>query len=99
MKNVNETFNFFHTLRAFNVSSFILLILLTLINISTLHASEGDYWSQEVNVFNFSCTDGDVDCWTDQRNSLETLPLEMYRPLEPSQVKYKHHICVYISSS
>ena len=94
MKNVNETFNFFHTLRAFNVSSFILLILLTLINISTLHASEGDYWSQEVNVFNFSCTDGDVDCWTDQRNSLETLPLEMYRPLEPSQVKYKHHICV-----
>ena len=54
MKNVNETFNFFHTLRAFNVSSFILLILLTLINISTLHASEGDYWSQEVNVFNFS---------------------------------------------
>jgi protein TorT len=93
MKNVNKTFNFFHNLRDFTASSFILL-LVTLLNISPSHAIEADYWSQEVNVFNFSCTDGDVDCWTDKRNSLETLPLEIYNPLKLSQVKSKHHICV-----
>ena len=93
MKNVNKTFNFFQSLRDFTASSFILL-LVTLLNISPSHAIEADYWSQEVNVFNFSCTDGDVDCWTDKRNSLETLPLEIYNPLKLSQVKSKHHICV-----
>tara|TARA_B100001142_G_scaffold144971_1_gene145924 strand:+ start:107 stop:418 length:312 start_codon:yes stop_codon:yes gene_type:complete len=86
MKNVNKTFNFFQSLRDFTASSFILL-LVTLLNISPSHAIEADYWSQEVNVFNFSCTDGDVDCWTDKRNSLETLPLEIYNLLSYRKLK------------
>ena len=73
-------------------SLFFLLFLIS--SISPTQANEGAYWSQSVNVFNFSCTDGDVDCWTDKRNSLETLPLQIYAPLKPNQVNNKHHICV-----
>ena len=79
-------------LRVRSVSSFFLLILIT--GIYSTHASEGAYWSQKVNVFNLSCTDGDVDCWTDNRNSLDTLSLQIYAPLKPQQVQNKHHICV-----
>ena len=94
MKYLNCTINSFQYLRALNISSFFLLFFIAFLNTTPLQAAEGDYWSQDVNVFNFSCTDGDVDCWTDKRNSLETLPLEIYSPLKPSQVQSKHHICV-----
>lgn len=59
-----------------------------------VYAYDGSYWTQNVNVFNLSCTDGDVACWIDERNALETLPLIMYKPLKASEVKKKHHICV-----
>jgi len=58
------------------------------------HADEENYWKQNVNVFNLSCTDGDVDCWIDERNALEKLPLVEYAPLKVSEVNKKHHICV-----
>jgi len=85
----------FYSIKYFRVTCASLFFLLFLISgIPTTQANEGDYWSQSVNVFNYSCTDGDVDCWTDTRNSLETLPLQVYSPLKPIQVKDKHHICV-----
>lgn len=59
-----------------------------------VYAYDGSYWTQNVNVFNLSCTDGDVACWIDERNALDTLPLIMYKPLKVSEVKKKHHICV-----
>ena len=59
-----------------------------------VYAYDGSYWTQNVNVFNLSCTDGDVACWIDERNALDTLPLIMYKPLKASEVKKKHHICV-----
>ena len=59
-----------------------------------VYAYDGSYWTQNVNVFNFSCTDGDVACWIDERNALDKLPLIMYEPLKASEVKKKHHICV-----
>ena len=59
-----------------------------------VYAYDGSYWTQNVNVFNLSCTDGDVACWTDERNALDKLPLIMYEPLKASEVKKKHHICV-----
>ena len=59
-----------------------------------VYAYDGSYWTQNVNVFNLSCTDGDVACWIDERNALESLPLIMYKPLKASEVKKKHHICV-----
>ena len=80
---------FNNILRLLCVSLFFLSFL-----ISTSQADEGNYWSQSVNVFNYSCTDGDVECWVDKRNSLETLTLQIYSPLKPTQVKNKHHICV-----
>ena len=73
--------------------------LVTFLNIPILslniaHADEENYWKQNVNVFNLSCTDGDVDCWIDERNALEKLPLVEYAPLKVSEVNKKHHICV-----
>ena len=73
--------------------------LVTFLNIPILslniaHADEENYWKQNVNVFNLSCTDGDVDCWIDERNALEKLPLVEYAPLIASEVKNKYHICV-----
>ena len=59
-----------------------------------VYAYDGSYWTQNVNVFNLSCTDGDVACWIDERNALDTLPLITYKPLKASEVKKKHHICV-----
>ena len=59
-----------------------------------VYAYDGSYWTQNVNVFNLSCTDGDVACWIDERNALDTLPLIMYEPLKASEVNKKHHICV-----
>ena len=59
-----------------------------------VYAYDGSYWMQNVNVFNLSCTDGDVACWIDERNALDTLPLITYKPLKASEVKKKHHICV-----
>ena len=102
MKNLNYIFCSFEYLkkivlkysRALNVTSFFVILATIGVNIPTTYASEADYWSQQVNVFNFSCTDGDVECWTDNANSLDTLPLEIYSPLKPSQVQDKHHICV-----
>ena len=73
----------------------ILLGLFFILNVPNfVYAYDGSYWSQNVNVFNFSCTDGDVACWIDERNALDTLPLVMYEPLKSSDVKKKHHICV-----
>ena len=80
--------------RALNITSFFIILATIGINIPTAYASEEDYWSQQVNVFNFSCTDGDVKCWIDNKNSLDNLPLEIYTPLKASQVQNKHHICV-----
>ena len=102
MKNLNYIFCSFEYLkkivlkysRALNVTSFFVILATIGVNIPTTYASEADYWSQQVNVFNFSCTDGDIECWTDNTNSLDTLPLEIYSPLKPSQVQDKHHICV-----
>ena len=91
-KNKNYIFYLIKYSRVTCASLFFLLLLIS--GIPTSQADEGDYWSQRVNVFNYSCTDGDVDCWTDKRNSLETLPLQVYSPLKPIQVKDKHHICV-----
>lgn len=74
-----------------------LLALSVLAIIGIFHSSlanEGDYWTQEVNTFNYSCTDGDVNCWTDERNALEKLPLVIYTPLKKSEVVKQHHICV-----
>ena len=59
-----------------------------------VYAYDGSYWTQNVNVFNLSCTDGDVACWIDERNALDRLPLIMYEPLKASEVNKKHHICV-----
>ena len=71
------------------------LVLIIILNVpNVVHAYDGSYWTQNVNVFNFSCTDGDVDCWVDERNALDTLPLIMYEPLTVSEVNNKHHICV-----
>ena len=69
-----------------------LIIILNAPNV--VYAYDGSYWAQNVNVFNVSCTDGDVDCWVDERNALNTLPLVMYEPLKLSEVNKKHHICV-----
>ena len=91
-KNKNSIFYSKKYFRTTCAPLFFLLFLISVI--PTSQADEGDYWSQSVNVFNYSCTDGDVDCWTDKRNSLETLPLQVYSPLKPIQVKGKHHICV-----
>ena len=78
------------------VTLFFLVILLniTSLSLTIANAEEGGYWTQNVNVFNLSCTDGDVDCWIDERNVLEKLPLVEYAPLIPSEVKKKYHICV-----
>ena len=78
------------------VTLFFLVILLniTSLSLTIANAEEGDYWTQNVNVFNLSCTDGDVDCWIDERNALEKLPLVEYAPLIASEVKNKYHICV-----
>ena len=71
------------------------LVLIIILNVpNVVHAYDGSYWTQNVNVFNFYCTDGDVDCWVDERNALDTLPLIMYEPLTVSEVNNKHHICV-----
>ena len=91
-KNKNYIFYSIKYFRATCASLFFLLFLISVI--PTSQADEGDYWTQSVNVFNYSCTDGDVDCWTDKSNFLETLPLQVYSPLKPIQVKDKHHICV-----
>ena len=91
-KNKNSIFYLKKYFRTSCASLFFLLFLISVV--PTSQADEGDYWSQSVNVFNYSCTDGDVDCWTDKRNSLETLSLQVYSPLKPIQVKGKHHICV-----
>ena len=91
-KNKNSIFYSKKYFRTTCAPLFFLLFLISVI--PTSQADEGDYWSQSVNVFNYSCTDGDVDCWTDKRNSLETLSLQVYSPLKPIQVKGKHHICV-----
>ena len=78
------------------VTLFFLVILLniTSLSLTIANAEEEGYWTQNVNVFNLSCTDGDVDCWIDERNVLEKLPLVEYAPLIPSEVKKKYHICV-----
>ena len=75
---------------------FFLVLLLNIpsLSLNIAHADEENYWKQNVNVFNFSCTDGDIDCWTDERNALEKLPLVEYAPLKASEVNKKHHICV-----
>ena len=72
----------------------VMLVNLTSLMLTIANAEEGDYWTQNVNVFNFSCTDGDIDCWIDERNALEKLPLVEYAPLIASEVKNKYHICV-----
>ena len=78
------------------VTPFFLVTLLNIpsVSLNIAHADEANYWEQEVNVFNLSCTDGDIACWIDERNALEKLPLVMYAPLKPSEVEKKHHICV-----
>jgi len=72
----------------------VMLVNLTSLILTIANAEEGDYWTQNVNVFNLSCTDGDVDCWIDERNALEKLPLVEYAPLIASEVKNKYHICI-----
>ena len=78
------------------VTQFFLVLLLNIpiLSLNIAHADEENYWKQNVNVFNFSCTDGDIDCWIDERNALEKLPLVEYAPLKASEVNKKHHICV-----
>jgi len=78
------------------VTPFFLVTLLNIpsVSLNIAHADEANYWEQEVNVFNLSCTDGDIACWIDERNALEKLPLVMYAPLKLSEVEKKHHICV-----
>jgi len=51
-------------------------------------------WSTKVNVFNPSCTNGEVACWADIRNSAANLELHDYIPLKIQDVDDKHHICV-----
>lgn len=70
------------------------LLVLTSLVFTTARAEENTDWSTPVHVFNFSCTDGDPDCWMDPRNTLSNLLLETYTPLMPSEVDEKHHICV-----
>jgi periplasmic protein TorT len=52
------------------------------------------WWPTEVNVYDPACTSGDPECWNDPQNQPEHLSSIDYVPLDPSQVKNKHHICV-----
>ena len=91
--SLNSFFSIYYiTSRGYLTKAVTLFFVVMLVNLTSLiltiaNAEEGDYWTQNVNVFNLSCTDGDIDCWIDERNALEKLPLVEYAPLIASEVK------------
>lgn len=69
------------------------LQLLPLLLACPSYADE-NWWPIPVDVYNPACTNGDSECWRDERNAQDKLALVDYAPLHPSEVKKQHHICV-----
>ncbi len=66
---------------------------LPLLLASPIYAAE-NWWPVHVNVYDPACTNGDPECWNDERNEQANLETVDYVPLLSSKVEKQHHICV-----